>query len=438
MVPIATGERLRNRYSLAERVGSGGMGDVWRAHDDVLDRPVAIKILRGAGESDLQRFHHEMRTQAALDHPSIVPVLDAGDDAESPYFVLRYVEGRSLHAELAEGPLATDRVRAIGVQIAQALDHAHSAGVVHRDVTPGNILLCDDGRAVLTDFGIAHLVDRTRITAHGQAVGSPGYIAPEQIEGRTVGGAADVYSLGLVLLEALTGRREFTGTPVEAAMARLTRSPAVPDTLPEDLAPLLRAMCAREPGDRPSPAQVAERLDRHDAPSVGTWAAAAGPATAVAAEATSPLPSVDAATSVIDPVEPNGGHTTVMERPPVPTSTAPAGWQATSRVRRATDDRRRPLWLAVALIGVVLALGVASAGDADLEVSPPPTTVAPPTTAVPPTTAPPPPPTAPPPPPVDADEENDREDDDDDDEGRGNDGDGNGRGRGNGRGNDDD
>ncbi|WP_134739744.1 serine/threonine-protein kinase [Nocardioides sp. 503] len=255
---------LGGRYELGAVLGRGGVADVHRATDTLLSREVAVKRLREATPSDADRarFTAEARTLAVLSHPGLVTLLDAGESEERPYLVLELVEGSTLAGLLARGPLPDpeEAARLLGT-VAGALAYAHDAGVVHRDVKPGNVLLGDDGRVKLADFGIARIVgDTVRHTMTGTTVGTVGYLAPEQVSGAEITPAVDVYALGLVLLEAVTGEKAFTGSTAEAAVARLARDPHVPDTVSAPLADLVRAMTARDPAARPSAAVVAERL----------------------------------------------------------------------------------------------------------------------------------------------------------------------------------
>jgi serine/threonine protein kinase len=260
---VETEVLLGGRYRLGERIGSGGMADVHRALDTRLGRPVAIKLMRSreATQTDRDRFAAEARVIADLNHPGIVTLLDSGLDDDRPYLVMELVEGPTLAQRLAEGPLPGEEVRRIGAQLASALAYAHAQGVVHRDVKPGNVLLGPEGRACLADFGIARQVDGTvGMTLAGQVIGSPAYVAPEQVAAEPVGPPADVYSLGLLLFESLTGRRAFTGTGVEVAYARVHGSPMLPVSLGPMWLSLLAAMTARDPAERPTAESVVRLL----------------------------------------------------------------------------------------------------------------------------------------------------------------------------------
>src|SRR3954452_3679523 len=257
----ATGRMLAGRYRLLDVVGHGGMAVVHRGHDDVLDRDVAIKLLRPAYANDedfVARFRREARHAAALHHPNIVTIHDRGIDPESgvDYIVMQFVDGPDLDRLLsAEGRLPLGQALRIGVETARALQMAHEHGIVHRDVKPGNILIDRDGTARVADFGIARAISENNATTTGVILASPQYASPEQVLGEPVAPASDIYSLGVVLYDAITGQRPFDGPPPAAvALERLRVRPAPPSAVVHDLPPaidriILRAL-EREPNER--------------------------------------------------------------------------------------------------------------------------------------------------------------------------------------------
>ena len=202
------------------------------------------------------RNRREVLTLAALSHPGLVTVYDVGDDHGRAYFVMQLIEGDTLAQRIRRGPLPLGDVIALGAALADALAYVHRRGVVHRDVKPGNVLLDADGRAHLSDFGIAAVRDAAPVTAAGMVIGTASYLSPEQVRGEAVTPAVDIYALGLVLIECLTGRREYPGNALEAAVARLHRRPVVPLGLPESLRSLLIAMTADDPAARPDADEV--------------------------------------------------------------------------------------------------------------------------------------------------------------------------------------
>ena len=243
------------------------MATVFRATDDSLGRTVAIKLFRRdvADAADVRRQDAEVRLVASLSHPGVVTLFDAVADDEDnrAFLVLQHISGPDLRARLDEGPLDRATTTSIAMDIADALAYVHARGVIHRDLKPANILVQSlDGRtiAMLTDFGIAQLIDGSRLTATGSVLGTAAFLSPEQALGSPLTPASDIYSLGLVLIECLTGERVFPGTGLESAVARLSTDPAVPDDVGEAWQALLRTMTAREPGDRPTAVEVAARL----------------------------------------------------------------------------------------------------------------------------------------------------------------------------------
>ncbi|MBP2336153.1 serine/threonine protein kinase [Saccharothrix coeruleofusca] len=257
----ATDSLVAARYRLVDVLARGGAADVHRAWDTLLRRHVAVKVFRrGADPTASLRFDNEVRTLAGLCHHGLVSVYDAGTSDRTPFVVLQLVEGRTLRERIAEGPMALEEVRRLGAQVADALAHVHANDVVHRDVKPSNVLLDEEGRAYLADFGSARAAGAGGPTGLDRVVGTPSYLAPEQVRGEEAGPPADVYAFGLVLLECLTGRREYDGDEVEAAVARLRRPPAIPDDLPEDLARLLASMTSLSARRRPGAAECARVL----------------------------------------------------------------------------------------------------------------------------------------------------------------------------------
>ncbi|HEY0373666.1 MAG TPA: GAF domain-containing serine/threonine-protein kinase [Amnibacterium sp.] len=262
---------LAARYRFGPVLGRGSIATVHLADDSRLGRRVAIKVY--AARSDDKRVrveHEEARLVASLNHPALTTLYDAGVDVSDPqrpqvYLVMEYVEGADLKERLRDGPLPVPQVLALGRDLADGLDAMHGSGVLHRDIKPANVLLADPSpgsriRGKLTDFGLASLLDGGDYADY--IVGTPAYISPEQAEGDAVGRPSDVYSLGLVLLEALTGAEAFPGPAQVSAYARLDRDPEVPDALPVGVAELLRAMTLRTPEDRPSAGDAAGRF--HD------------------------------------------------------------------------------------------------------------------------------------------------------------------------------
>jgi eukaryotic-like serine/threonine-protein kinase len=257
------GTVLDDRYELGDLIATGGMGDIRRAIDQETGEPVAVKLLRGGVAGGARRFEREARTLEQLDHPNVVRLLDAGSREGVPYLVMELIRGPSLRALLDErGSLPAHEVARFGGEVAAALRHAHDRGMIHRDVKPANILFDAEDRARLADFGIVRLAGASALTATGVAVGTAAYVAPEQLEDPdAVSPATDVYSLGLVVLESLTGQQTFRGSATEAAFVRLSRDPEVPEDLPVRWRRLLRAMTARDPRNRPDLAQLLDVLE---------------------------------------------------------------------------------------------------------------------------------------------------------------------------------
>jgi eukaryotic-like serine/threonine-protein kinase len=264
---------LAGRYELVSVVGRGGMADVYRGWDGVLRRAVAVKVFRSAGVPGVgQRGRTEVAVLSGLNHPGLVTVFDGGEDESDPggpraFLVMEFVPGPTLAARIAAGALPAAAVAAVGAQLAGALAVVHARGIVHRDVKPANILLTDAAaeegelpRVKLADFGVARLLDETRITSTGITVGTANYLSPEQAAGAPVGPPSDVYALGLVLLECLTGHPAYPGHGVEAALARLHHPPTIPTHLGPAWTHLLHAMTTHTPTTRPTAEAIATAL----------------------------------------------------------------------------------------------------------------------------------------------------------------------------------
>ena len=259
---------LAGRYRLRRLIAKGGMAEVWEAVDDILGRPVAVKILHShlaADESFRERFRREAIAAARLAHPNVVATFDTGTDAGVTFIVMELVEGPTLRQILNEtGPMAPARTVHIGAQVADALHYAHRAGVVHRDVKPANILICPDGRVKVADFGIAKAVEESEpdrpspseaLTGTGSIIGTAQYLAPEQVDGRAVDGRTDVYALGVVLYEMMCGRPPFTGdTDMAVALKHITTNPPAPGVVrpgvPRALEELVLRAMAKAPEHR--------------------------------------------------------------------------------------------------------------------------------------------------------------------------------------------
>lgn len=257
------GATLAQRYELEEQVGAGGYSKVWRARDLILNRPVAVKLLHDGYAQDaeaLARFRAEAQHAGSLVHENIARIYDYGE-TDQPYLVMELVEGPSLARVLAGGPVDTARAMDLVAQAAAGLQAAHAGGLVHRDVKPGNLMLAPDGIVKVTDFGISQAVGSAPVTSTGQVVGTAGYLAPERAEGASATAASDLYSLGVVAYECLTGTLPFTGTPLEVALAHISRPfPALPDFVPLDVAALVVQLTAKDPVNRPAAAgDVARR-----------------------------------------------------------------------------------------------------------------------------------------------------------------------------------
>jgi eukaryotic-like serine/threonine-protein kinase len=362
-----SGLTFGGRYQLSSRVAIGGMGEVWQATDLVIGRTVAIKILKDEYLGDpgfLERFRAEARHAALVNHEGIANVFDYGEEEGSAYLVMELVPGEALSAIIErERVLSTDRVLDIVAQTANALQAAHAAGLVHRDIKPGNLLITPDGRVKITDFGIARIADQVPLTATGQVMGTVQYLSPEQASGHSASPSTDIYSLGIVAYEALAGRRPFTGeSQVAIAMAQINETPPeLPATVAEPVRNLVYASIAKKPSDRPATAQhlarAAQSLRRGDV-----------------AAAAAAVPGIIGSGSLAATAGANYGQPTqatqILATPVTQTQTVP------------TETAKRNPWtwpliaivaiLLVAVIAIIIAIA-ANPGDEVIESSPPPT-----------------------------------------------------------------
>jgi serine/threonine-protein kinase len=260
MDPTDTPRVFSERYELKHLIARGGMAEVYRAHDRLLDRPVALKVLfpeLSVDRSFVERFRREAQAAANLSHRNIVPVFDWGEDSSTYFIVMEFVDGRPLSAVLkSSGPLSAERTADIGADVAAALGYAHKHGVVHRDVKPGNVLITDDGQVKVTDFGIARAVNTEEsLTQTGAVMGTATYFSPEQAEGIGVDSRSDIYSLGVVLFEMVTGRPPFLGdSPVSVASKHVRDMPPAPREINPKVSPTFEAIIlkcmAKEPAHR--------------------------------------------------------------------------------------------------------------------------------------------------------------------------------------------
>lgn len=398
------GVSFGGRYELDSRIAIGGMGEVWEATDHVIGRTVAIKILKDEYMGDpgfLERFRAEARHAALVNHEGIASVFDYGEENGSAFLVMELVPGEALSTILErEGALSTDKTLDIVAQTASALQAAHAAGLVHRDIKPGNLLITPDGRVKITDFGIARIADQVPLTATGQVMGTVQYLSPEQASGHAASPATDIYSLGIVAYELLAGRRPFTGeSQVAIAMAQINDTPPpLPDTVSEPVQRFVMSMIAKKPDERPAStsavARAAGALRRGDV----AGAAAIVPAIAGAA-------STDAFTQLL--TSNTGSDATTRLLPSAGAAAAGAGvgtgTAALATEQAATEQKpkkKRSPWtwplvalialLAVVLIGTLIALFGPKDDTADPgPSSPPPSSPSPPASSPPPSSPPP-------------------------------------------------
>jgi eukaryotic-like serine/threonine-protein kinase len=261
---------LLNRYQPLELLARGSTALVFRCRDEVLDRDVAVKHFNGFSVEGVEAFREEVRVLARLNHHGIVAINDAGIDRSSPdephpFLVMEYVQGRTLRETLAERQLSMTEIGELAFEVAEALEYVHAQGVIHRDITPSNIMLVNYGttssrtRARLTDFGIAIPVGTEQVKG-APTKGTAAYISPEQARSLSLTPAADIYSLGLVILECFTREVAFPGDRVHSAMSRIDARPPIPDAVPDVWRGIIERMTASDPEARPSAAQAAKEI----------------------------------------------------------------------------------------------------------------------------------------------------------------------------------
>ncbi|SDS07953.1 protein kinase domain-containing protein [Agrococcus carbonis] len=350
----SSGLTFGGRYQLTSRIAIGGMGEVWQATDQVIGRTVALKILKDEYMGDpgfLERFRAEARHAALVNHEGIANVFDYGEEEGSAFLVMELVPGEPLSAILdRDRTLSADKVLDIVAQTSAALHAAHQAGLVHRDIKPGNLLITPEGRVKITDFGIARIADQVPLTATGQVMGTVQYLSPEQASGQQAAPSTDIYSLGIVAYEALAGRRPFTGeSQVAIAMAHINDAPPdLPGTVPEPVRNLVLSCIAKTPADRPTSAahlsRAATMLRRGDI----AGAAAIVPGIA----------STDSFATIDSPTQAATRVITTQSSP------ATAALPVAATTAQRTQERRRTnpwIWPVVILAVLLVAAGVAIA-----------------------------------------------------------------------------
>lgn len=353
----AAGITFGGRYELSSRIAVGGMGEVWKASDSIIGRTVAIKILKDEYMGDpgfLERFRAEARHAALVNHEGIANVFDYGEEQGSAYIVMELVPGEPLSAIIdREGRLPANRVLGIVAQTATSLQAAHDAGLVHRDIKPGNLLITPEGRVKITDFGIARIADQVPLTATGQVMGTVQYLAPEQASGHAATPSTDIYSLGIVAYECLAGKRPFTGeSQVAIAMAQINDSPPeLPADVPEAVRNLVMSCLSKDAAGRPDSAvklaQAAAALHRGNVELAASYVpqvmgAAADPTATVVMPQ---QPGSDAATTAIPRTEVMGATTLLADEGGEPEELEPK------------KKRSRWTWPLITLLALLLIIG---------------------------------------------------------------------------------
>jgi serine/threonine protein kinase len=379
-------EVVGGRYRLGDVIGRGGMSSVYCARDENLGRDVALKLFapQAPDAEELKRQEAEIQLLATLNHPGLVTLFDAGiddriPDEPRPFLTMELVEGQDLRSRIRHSRVPLEELSVIGAGIADALAYVHGLGIIHRDIKPGNILLVqirpgEPLRPKLTDFGIARIVDSTRLTATGTMVGTAAYLSPEQALGKPLSSSTDIYSLGLVLLECIKGTVEYPGSAVESAVARLHRAPEIPEDVPAEWADLIRSMTAIEPLERPAAADIETALRQALVSPASTPGELAPETTRVLPAMPFHPPTITAEESVDEvraaaestgamapasPGEPSGRAQVPASAPASTPPSAAASSPAKSRGKpRLTRTQR--IWLAVVL-GVLVVAAAAAA-----------------------------------------------------------------------------
>jgi eukaryotic-like serine/threonine-protein kinase len=356
-------EVVGGRYRLGEVIGRGGMSSVYCARDENLGRDVALKLFapQAPDADELKRQEAEIQLLATLNHPGLVTLFDAGidtriQDEPRPFLTMELIEGQDLRSRIRHSLVPLEELSVIGAGIADALAYVHGLGIIHRDIKPANILLVqirpgEPLRPKLTDFGIARIVDATRLTATGTMVGTAAYLSPEQALGQPLSPATDIYSFGLVLLECIKGTVEYPGGAVESAVARLHRAPEIPEDLPAEWADLIRSMTAIEPLERPAAADIETVLRQALVSPVSAPGELAPETTRVLPAMPFHPPSITAEESVDELREAAGPVNEALRVP----GRDLKGRQPKKKL--AAGSRRWRLWLAV-ILGIVLLAAV--------------------------------------------------------------------------------
>jgi serine/threonine protein kinase len=347
-------ETLGGHYQLVRLLGRGGMSDVYEAVDARSSLVVAVKIVRSGDPEFVRRLAHEARALESFEHPGLVRLYDTGLAGDQTYLVMEYVEGITLAESLRHGPLAAKDVAALGVSLADALAYVHERGIVHRDVKPSNILISLGGEVKLGDFGIAQLHDAVTLTITGSMLGTVSYMAPEQLEDTQVGPGADIWSLGIVLLECLTGQRVYEGSPSEILARRLRAPIPLPSDLPVAWKMIFSGMLDHRPDQRLSGRDVAALLET--SPYAAPWSQRETDREEATYDLTALAPAADI-TLVVGPAAMVGADATQISRPP-------SKKEPHRHVRRPTKTVLGTV-VALAVIGVGLGFWLAPAPKHD-------------------------------------------------------------------------